>query len=93
MVDNAVLASVEARVPIIPNLELTPFVEMARVWNNDEPDPDPSLIWSLGVGLRWRLGSSLSLRFDYGIPFVSAETLSNSLQDDGIHFSIEYRPF
>lgn len=95
--DNGVIGSVEVRVPLIGTssnqLQLAPFFEIGSVWNNDDLDPDPAIIASLGTGLLWQIGSSLDLRLYYGIPLVSVENKGNSLQSNGIHFSIRYQPF
>ena len=59
--DNAFLASLEGRLPLVRNvrwadfLELAPFVDYGRAWNTDLPTLDPKDIWSVGVGLRWGL--------------------------------------
>ncbi len=57
--DNAFLASVEARVPIVRNkpwadyLEVAPFYDYGRAWNTLGETPDPQDISSVGLGLRW----------------------------------------
>lgn len=57
--DNAFLASVEARVPLVRNarfadyLELAPFYDYGRAWNSRGDTPDPVDISSAGMGLRW----------------------------------------
>lgn len=95
--DNGVIGSVEVRVPLVGTpgnqLQLAPFFEIGSVWNNDDLDPDPATIASLGTGLLWQLGSSLDLRLYYGIPLVSVDNESDSLQANGIHFSVRYQPF
>jgi hemolysin activation/secretion protein len=59
--DNALLASVELRVPLIRNsrwadyLELAPFFDYGRGWNAVGSTPDPLDISSVGMGLRWAL--------------------------------------
>ncbi|MCI0407000.1 MAG: ShlB/FhaC/HecB family hemolysin secretion/activation protein [Acidobacteria bacterium] len=95
--DNAFLASLEARLPLVRNarwadfLELAPFVDYGRAWNTDLPTPDPKDISSVGVGLRWGLtiSSPVPLRtyFEvyWGHPFRDVRT-SGDLQDEGFHF-------
>lgn len=57
--DNAFLASVEARVPLVRNtrfadyVELAPFYDYGRAWNSLGETPDPVDISSAGMGLRW----------------------------------------
>ena len=59
--DNALLASVELRVPLVRNtpwadyLELAPFFDYGRGWNAVGETPDPVNISSVGIGLRWAL--------------------------------------
>ena len=59
--DNALLASVELRVPLVRNtrwadyLELAPFFDYGRGWSAVGETPDPIDISSVGIGLRWAL--------------------------------------
>ena len=95
--DNGVIGSVEARIPLVGTsgnqLQLAPFFEVGSVWNNDAPNPDPATIASLGTGLLWQVGSRLDVRLYYGIPLVSVDNEGDSLQANGIHFSIRFQPF
>lgn len=94
--DNGVLGSIEFRIPLTYDprvLQITPFFEMGSVWNNRRADPEPKTIASLGLGLRWQIGTDLTLRFDYGIQLIDVENSGDSLQDHGIYFSLRYQPF
>jgi hemolysin activation/secretion protein len=94
--DNGILGSVEVRVPLTSDpriLQLAPFFEIGTAWNNREIDPDPATIASLGLGLRWLITPDLSLRLDYGIPLISVGERGNSLQENGLYFSVRYQPF
>lgn len=94
--DNGILGSVEVRVPLTSDprlLQLAPFFEIGTVWNNQEIDPDPTTLASLGLGLRWLIKPNLSLRLDYGIPLISVDERGNSLQENGLYFSLRYQPF
>ncbi len=94
--DNGILGSVEVRIPLASDsskLQLAPSFEIGTVWNNRDIDPDPATIASLGLGLRWQMTPDLSLRLDYGIPLISVSDRGNSLQDNGIYFSVRYQPF
>jgi hemolysin activation/secretion protein len=59
--DNALIASVELRVPLVRNrrwadyLELAPFFDYGRGWQAVGETPDPVDIASVGMGLRWAL--------------------------------------
>jgi hemolysin activation/secretion protein len=94
--DNGILGSIELRLPLMRNpqrLQLTPFIEVGTVWNNRTPNPDPSTIAGVGVGLQWLIGSDLLARVDYGIPLVDVDDNSNTLQSDGLYFSLQFQPF
>lgn len=94
--DNGILGSVEVRVPLTSDprvLQLAPFFEIGTAWNNRDIDPDPATIASLGLGLRWLITPDLSLRLDYGIPVISVGERGNSLQENGLYFSVRYQPF
>jgi hemolysin activation/secretion protein len=94
--DNGILGSVEVRVPLTSDprvLQLAPFFEIGTAWNNREIDPNPATIASLGLGLRSLITPDLSLRLDYGIPLISVGERGNSLQENGLYFSVRYQPF
>lgn len=94
--DNGVTASVEALISLTetPNeLLLTPFVEVGTAWNNSrDAASDPSTLASVGLGVRWLIDPSLQLRVDYGIPLISADDRSDSLQSNGLIFSLTFEP-
>ncbi|MGP1386269.1 MAG: ShlB/FhaC/HecB family hemolysin secretion/activation protein [Thainema sp.] len=99
LTDNGFFASAEARFPIlrVPEIEgllqITPFVDFGVGWNSEFIDPDPNTLLSTGLGLLWQQGDRLSARLDFGIPLIDVESVGNSLQEDGIYFSILYTPF
>lgn len=95
--DNGYRLSLEGRIPILGNqkkghtLQLAPFVDLGQVWNKTG-NIDDSFLASAGLGLLWQPIRNLNIRFDYGVPFVNIETPSNSIQDDGLHFSLTFSP-
>lgn len=94
--DNGILGSVEVRVPLTSDpkiLQLAPFFEIGTAWNNRDIDPDPAAIAGLGLGLRWLITRDLFLRLEYGIPLISVGERGNSLQENGLYFSVRYQPF
>lgn len=100
LTDNGALASAEVRVPIlrIPQwdtlVQIAPFVDLGKAWNREgRPDPDPSFLASLGLGLQMQVGNRLSVRLDYGIPLVDVASSDRTLQERGFYFSIIATPF
>ncbi|MDZ8238190.1 MAG: ShlB/FhaC/HecB family hemolysin secretion/activation protein [Nostoc sp. ChiQUE01a] len=95
--DNGYRLSLEARIPLlrdrqkIPTLQLAPFIDLGQIWNKRD-NPDNSFLASAGLGLLWQPIRNLNIRVDYGIPFVDIEKPSDSLQDNGLHFSLTYSP-
>lgn len=95
--DSGAFGSVELRVPIVrlPNsdglLQLAPFAEVGTVWNQSGGlDPDPSTLASVGLGLRFQLGTRLNARLDWGIPLISIEGDKNTWQESGVYFSVNF---
>jgi hemolysin activation/secretion protein len=100
LTDNGAFASAEVRLPIlrIPEwdgvLQVTPFVDVGTAWNNGEiDDPDPSSLASLGLGLQWQQGDRITARLDWGIPLISVDSEDDTLQENGVYFSITINPF
>ena len=94
--DNGILGAVEVRLPLTSNpsiLQLSPFFEIGTVWNNRDANPEPATIAGLGLGLNWLITPDLSLRLDYGIPLIEVDDKGDSLQDNGLYFSLRYQPF
>jgi hemolysin activation/secretion protein len=96
--DNGLLASLELRIPVTDNpetLQLNPFAEIGGGWNNEKSDSDSDLstLASLGIGLRWSISNNFKMRLDYGVPLINTADEGNSLQDNGLHWSLNYQPF
>ncbi|MEM8830399.1 MAG: ShlB/FhaC/HecB family hemolysin secretion/activation protein [Cyanobacteria bacterium P01_G01_bin.19] len=99
LTDNGLSLTGEVRLPILRAtaiqglLQLTPFIDFGTSWNSDSPNPDNNTLVSTGVGLLWQQGSRLNARLDWGIPLVAVDERGDSLQEDGIYFSIQYTLF
>ena len=98
--DNGLFLSTELRNSIWQTadgnsgLELYPFIDFGRVWNNDELAIDNNTLASVGLGLQLFLDDIFSTRIDWGVPIVTDKGFqSDSLQDNGIYFSVELQPF
>ena len=99
LTDSGLLLSSELRLPIIraPKirgvLQLTPFFEIGKGWNNNGKNLSPSTLVSTGLGLLWKQDDNFSARLDWGIPLVSVEGEKRSLQENGLYFSVIYSLF
>ncbi|MBD2301611.1 ShlB/FhaC/HecB family hemolysin secretion/activation protein [Nostoc sp. FACHB-190] len=100
LTDNAVFVSAELRYPILraPQLggvlQLTPFIDYGTAYNSsNRADPDPNSLASVGLGLLWQ-SDRINARFDWGIPLIDANSQKNTLQENGLYFSLVYtQPF
>jgi hemolysin activation/secretion protein len=103
--DNAFIASLEARIPLLRNkpwadyLQLAPFVDFGTGWNTDRPTPDPKTLSSVGLGLRWGVSLAGPLKLRPGFELYWGKALRNidyaeyDLQNDGIHFQLVIEGF
>ncbi|NJN76747.1 MAG: ShlB/FhaC/HecB family hemolysin secretion/activation protein [Synechococcaceae cyanobacterium RL_1_2] len=86
--DNGIVVGIEARLKATNRLNIIPFFELGTAWNNNDPNPTPATIASMGLGLQWNVWNFVNLKLDYGIPLMGTGKEGNSLQEDGIHLSI-----
>ena len=98
--DSGIFGSVEVRLPLIRDgdgfglLQIAPFLDAGTIWNNNgDAIAGSNTLVSIGLGLRWQKGSRLSARLDWGIPLVPVAGQGDTLQDNGIYFSIRVQPF
>ena len=95
--DNGILSSVELRIPLTGNsseiglVQLAPFVDAGTVWGDESVD-NP-FIASLGLGVNWEFKETLLMQAYYGIRLVDVEDRGDSLQSDGVTFSLQLVPF
>ncbi|MEM9506182.1 MAG: ShlB/FhaC/HecB family hemolysin secretion/activation protein [Cyanobacteria bacterium P01_E01_bin.35] len=93
--DNGLFASAELRIPVLRwqkidgLIQIAPFIDVGTVWNSDDVEISNATLPSLGVGLNFSLGTNFNARLDWGIPLTSVEGDGDSLQEDGIYFSID----
>ena len=94
LTDNGILGSVELRFPVLREptnnllLQVTPFVEVGHGWNYDGDNPDPNTLLGIGTGLLLTINENLTARFDWGIPLISVDSDRDSLQENGLYFSV-----
>ena len=98
--DNGLNLSAELRVPIlrVPEweglLQIVPFVDAAAVWTSSgEANSSSNTLLGTGLGLRWRVGNTLDLRLDYGIPLISVPNSRNTAQENGLYFNLSFTGF
>lgn len=104
--DNAVVASVETRIPLIENqpwadyIQLVPFFDYGWATNTNFPTPPgPKDIFSVGLGLRWAVTifpkAKLKPQFEvfYGYKLRDIDIEEESLQEEGIHFQFSISAF
>ncbi|KYC38052.1 hemolysin activation/secretion protein [Scytonema hofmannii PCC 7110] len=99
LTDNGIFGSVEARLPILRvpevegTLQLTPFIDFGTGWNTNGGTPDPNTLLGVGFGLLWEMGDNFAARVDWGIPLIDINSKDRTLQENGVYFRLEYRPF
>ena len=99
LTDNGALASVEVRLPIYrwPEidgvLQLAPFADVGIGWNSEGQNPSSNTLASVGLGLQWQHGDNFNARVDWGIPLIDFDSTGNSLQENGLYFSINFTTF
>ncbi len=105
--DNGLTASLEWLMPIghLPfgslsepgegKIELIPFIDYGRGWNNDDSTPVPKDISSVGLGLRWLPTKNTHVQVYWAKALRNIDNPENQehdLQDEGLHFEINFRP-
>lgn len=100
LTDSGFFASAELRVPIlhIPKinglLQLAPFIDTGFAWSQGvRNEPDLSNLTSVGLGLRFQAANQLTMRLDWGIPLTVIGQQGDTLQENGLYFSVLYNPF
>ncbi|WP_204104617.1 MULTISPECIES: ShlB/FhaC/HecB family hemolysin secretion/activation protein [Spirulina sp. CCY15215] len=97
--DNGFFASIALQIPVlkIPEWEselyLSPFWDYGIVWNNSGGmELQQQTLSAIGVGLTWQISDRFLARLDWGIPLISVDRTSQTLQDNGLHFSLILNP-
>jgi hemolysin activation/secretion protein len=97
--DSGIFGSAELRVPILRFrkidglVQIAPFFDIGTLWNTDDVEIANATLPSLGLGLNLAMGDQFNARLDWGIPLVKLETKGNSLQENGVYFSVDYSFF
>ena len=97
--NNGLFNSAEIRATIVripqweTSLQLTSFVDFGKIWSADNIVLKKNNLVSVGVGLRLQVNDRFAARLDWGIPLVDLEISENTLQENGVYFSLELKPF
>ena len=98
--DSGIFTSAEVRIPFYRwsngqnSISAVPFLDFGTTWSNsDERDLEEDTVVSLGLGVRLDLSNTLNARIDYGIPLIEVSDSDDTLQENGVYFSLEYLPF
>ncbi|MGK7895909.1 MAG: ShlB/FhaC/HecB family hemolysin secretion/activation protein [Xenococcus sp. (in: cyanobacteria)] len=96
LADSGLTAGAEMRIPLLRVrkmngiFHLTPFVDLGTIWNTSDVEIDTDFLAAVGLGLNFSAGNGFNARIDWGIPLVDVEKRGDSLQEDGIHFSLDF---
>jgi hemolysin activation/secretion protein len=94
--DYGVISSLELRVPLYqrerPILEIAPFADFGWSDNRNRPTPDPRILASVGLGLRWSITEQIRAQVYWGYQLEEVFT-SGDLQDEGVQFSLTWDAF
>ncbi|GFE71489.1 ShlB/FhaC/HecB family hemolysin secretion/activation protein [Chroococcus sp. FPU101] len=102
LTDNGFFTTAEVRLPILRVasikgvLQVVPFVDFGVGWNNGNnpiPTPSPNTLIGVGLGLQWQMSDRLTARFDWGIPLTKVNQSNDSLQEQGLYFSLNLSLF
>ncbi len=96
--DRGYSASLEYRLPVfhnpvdLRNLQFAAFVDTGSARNKEGPNPAPTNLTSVGVGLVWDPGPKLHAELYVADALDNVENPGNSIQDSGIFFRLAYHP-
>ena len=93
--DNGLFVSAELSRTVIGSsdrsirLEIIPFIDFGKVWHSETVIEQASNLFAVGTGLKFSVRDNLSARLDFGLPLIDLDVEGDSLQENGIYFSIE----
>jgi len=100
LTDNGAFLSAEVQLPIlrVPEvkgiLHLVPFVDFGIGWNSSaSSELNSNTLLSTGLGLQWQMSDWLNMRLDWGLPLIGADGGNDSLQENGLSFSVNVNSF
>ncbi len=93
--DNGLVGSLEIRVPVwsrsdgIPIVELAPFMDGGRSWNENAQTQSPTTLWSVGIGGRVRISRNARFQVYYGYALKDIDyNRTWDPQDGGLHMGL-----
>lgn len=103
--DNGLIASLESRIPFIRHtrwaefVQVVPFVDFGWGWNQKVDTPDPRVLVSVGLGVRWAATwhTVVPLRSQFevfwGQKLKRVEATGGGLQKHGLHLQFVLAAF
>jgi hemolysin activation/secretion protein len=104
--DGGLIVSLEGRIPVfrlpVPGLsrqaedglvQIAPFADYGRGWNNTDDTIGPNDVYGVGVGLRWAPSQDTLAQLYFGHALRDTDQPDKGLQSDGIYFSVTARVF
>ena len=69
---------------------VVPFFDFGLPWGGDGSISEIDSLAAIGMGLNFNAGDKFNARLDYGIPLTDIKVEENSLQENGVTFSLDY---
>jgi hemolysin activation/secretion protein len=99
--DNAVMGSIELRVPVYRNKAgvdtafLAPFFDIGHGWETtiETPDTPPKTLSSVGIGAIWNFWRGSRFEVYWGKQLKKFEGGEGNLQDHGVHLQLVVQAF
>jgi hemolysin activation/secretion protein len=92
--DNAVMGSLEARIPVLRSVwgdervMVAPFADVGRGTNTNAASPDPDTLASLGLGVIWNIMRGSRFEVYWGQQLNHIPSANGNLQDHGVHLQL-----
>ncbi|GAB4548587.1 MAG: ShlB/FhaC/HecB family hemolysin secretion/activation protein [Pleurocapsa sp.] len=94
--NGGLFTSAELRIPVMRInkidgvAQLVPFFDLGLPWGRDNSVTEIDSLVAIGMGLNVNAGNRFNARLDYGIPLTDIKVQGDSLQEDGLTFSLGY---
>lgn len=93
--DSGFSSSLEFRIPVYGDgaIKLAPFFDYGQAWNIGWTTPLPHTLASAGLGIIIQPWRQLQAELYWAHPLSKIQTTSHDIQDEGLHFAVNYSPF